>query len=283
MVSWFTILLVILVFGFTFYLLKIYPSKKTQYYVYFFVFIGWVLAFIILTVVPYDVYLAKGGEGDKDTLYVCWNIIYWIIFVLCWTMLPMMQNYHMAGEFTFLTKIKRALITRLRMLLVTLGIGIIFIIYLFAVAKFDSHKIPAVMVALSNVWSLFIIIVLLGYGLVYIPKSWWISGNLEYSMKLMQLKAVELDESKIDAKYNLDNTVGLAMRLSRDIAESDPLHRYADIILEKCPQQSIEHQKSTRSLRTMEAKETKELSYNALVGINRDLKKNIAEFSRSER
>ncbi|CAG9312794.1 LMBRD2_1 [Blepharisma stoltei] len=283
MVSWFTILLVIGITAFTVYLLKIYPSKKTQYYVYFFVFIGWYLAFVIVTVLPYDVYLSLGGEGNKDDLHVCWNIIYWIIFALCWALLPMMQNYHMAGEFTFLTKMKRAFITRLRMIGITLVMGVIFILYLVISGNFASHRLPAILVALSNIWSLFIIMVLLGYGLVYIPKTFWQNGSLDTSMKLAQLKAVELDQSKIEAKYNLDQTVGIVMKLSRDVTEVDPLHKYVDKLLEKCPQQSIEHQKSTRSLRSMEAHdEKKEITYKYLVGVNRDLKKNIAEFGRSE-
>jgi hypothetical protein len=53
----FTVAGLIIVFFFTAYLIYQYAAKHTPLYVYFFVFVGWFLAFAILVLVPYDVYL----------------------------------------------------------------------------------------------------------------------------------------------------------------------------------------------------------------------------------
>lgn len=57
--NWFTVSCLILVFFFTIYLIYSYAMKKTPVYVYFFVFIGWFLAFAIVALLPYDIYLVK--------------------------------------------------------------------------------------------------------------------------------------------------------------------------------------------------------------------------------
>lgn len=55
--NWFTISALVLVFFITIYLIYHYASKRTPLYVYFFVFVGWFLAFAIVALLPYDIYL----------------------------------------------------------------------------------------------------------------------------------------------------------------------------------------------------------------------------------
>lgn len=55
----FTVTGLILVFFFTVYLVYHYAKKHTPFYVYFFVFIGWFLAFVIVVLVPYDVFMVR--------------------------------------------------------------------------------------------------------------------------------------------------------------------------------------------------------------------------------
>ena len=131
MVGWFTIFMLACVFLFTIRLLYQYPSKKTPIFVYMIVLIGWFTSFGVVTLIPYDVYLANGGEGDKEFLHFCWLVVYWTVFFLCWLILPITEKFHKSGEFTFFAKLRNAIYRQIRSFLIILAIGTAFIIYLY--------------------------------------------------------------------------------------------------------------------------------------------------------
>jgi hypothetical protein len=89
--NWIALILLIIVFLFTVYLVRTYAIKSTPWHVYIFVFIGWFLAFSIVILVPYDVYAAISetmSDSQKSIAYELWRVIYWVVFVLCWAILP---------------------------------------------------------------------------------------------------------------------------------------------------------------------------------------------------
>lgn len=139
----FTVAGLVLVFFFTVYLVYHYAAKRTPLYVYFFVFIGWFFAFAILVLVPYDVYLVKPRQcldktdflGGQQEMKVFWELLYWTVFCLCWVVLPIIQEYEEAGEFTVKDRLKRAFKRQLKMLGIACGFGVAFIVYLYADGK----------------------------------------------------------------------------------------------------------------------------------------------------
>ena len=70
MVDWFTVLVLASVFLYTFKILHQYPAKNTPGIVYFFVFIAYFNSFVIVILIPYDIYLSTGGDGDKSLLSI---------------------------------------------------------------------------------------------------------------------------------------------------------------------------------------------------------------------
>jgi hypothetical protein len=64
--NWLALGLLIVVFLFTVHLVRHYASKDTPGYVYFFVFVGWFLAFGIVVLIPLDVYAAISESIDRD-------------------------------------------------------------------------------------------------------------------------------------------------------------------------------------------------------------------------
>ena len=65
MINWFTWSLMVAVFAFTIGIIYWYASKSTPKYVYVFVFAGYFLAFVLVVLIPYDIYLsiASNSEG----------------------------------------------------------------------------------------------------------------------------------------------------------------------------------------------------------------------------
>lgn len=277
MVGWFTILILCCVFLFTVFLLYQYPSKSTPAIVYIVVFIGWFTAFGIVTLIPYDVYLSNGGEGDKDLLHTAWVVVYWIAFGLCWVILPITEKFHTSGEFTFCSKLRNALFRQLRSFLILISVLSALVLYLYFVKNFTLGQVPQMLVLLSNIWGLFLVIILLGFGLVFLPKTFWNEGNLEKTLRILYLKSVPLDEANIDSKYRLDQCVIKVLQISQRISEASPLKKFINKVLEKCPESSVEHQRNTRRV-----DESEILEYNDLVKLHKQLNDLIAENQRTQ-
>ena len=211
MVNWFAILLVVICFGIVIQMLRKYPVIDTPIYVYIFVFIGWFLPFVTIVLVPYDVYVSLTNDGPTELLYTCWKTLYWIIFSFCWLILPLMKRYLMAGEFTILTKIGRALINQIKYFIVLLLILSILIIYLAVVSNLNKNSLQDILAAMGNLWGMLLIVILMGYGVVAIPKLWWYKGDLEKSLNYLRLKALLIDEQKSDTRFELDQCILKAM------------------------------------------------------------------------
>jgi hypothetical protein len=57
MISIFSILAIVVVFAFSIRLMLHFAAKQTPYHIYLLVFVAWTMAFGIVALLPYDVYL----------------------------------------------------------------------------------------------------------------------------------------------------------------------------------------------------------------------------------
>lgn len=279
MVGWFTILILSLIFLFTLTLLYHYPSKGTPILVYILVFIGWFTSFGIIALIPYDIFLTTTEEGDEQLLLTAWIVVYWTAFSLCWLVLPLTEKFHTSGEFKFFGKLKSAILRQLRSFLIIISLGIILTIYLYFFKNLTLGEVPKILVFMSNIWGLFLIVTLLGFGLVALPMTCWRQGSLNLSLVTLQLRAVPLDEALIDARYRLDQCVGKIVKLSNEILPNSNFRPYIEIILSKCPEISLERQ---QALPVQKSGRASNLKYSDLVDLHKELIGLISENLRSE-
>lgn len=135
---------------------------------------------------------------------------------------------------------------------------------------------------LSNCWGLFLIIVLLGYGLVVIPRSFWQSGDLELTLKFMQFRATVIDEGLIETKYQLDEIVKLVNAANYHINGNTELKSMLEIIASKCPLEYMEHHKAMQTHNSRDAIEQLGIiTESKLVDLHKNLKKTLSEYRRS--
>ena len=88
---------------------------------------------------------------------------------MTWVILPFLQEYENAGEFTHEGKIKRSLYNNGIFYAFMFGFGLIFVIYLLIQGNIELGSLVEFLMALSNAYGTFLIILLLGYGLVKLP------------------------------------------------------------------------------------------------------------------
>nr|CAG4647762.1 EOG090X03B7 [Moina brachiata]SVE92915.1 EOG090X03B7 [Moina brachiata] len=166
-----------------------------------------------------------------------WRVLYWTCQFLTWLVLPLMQSYTKAGDFTVKGKLKSALINNAIYYGSYLVIAIILLIYLATKPgfEFDWQKLKAIAASASNTWGLFWLVLLLGYGLVDIPRSIWRSASPGPLLTRLYFKAAKLHAEKSEAEENLEDYLeALQVALDR-VPPSDPLRRSVETISDKVP------------------------------------------------
>ena len=112
---------------------------------------------------------------DDNVLPDLWRVVYWTSQLLTWLILPLMQSYTQAGEFTVVGKLKSALWDNAIYYMSYLLIALVLIIYIALQPdlKLDWERTKAIAAAASNTWGLFVLVLMLGYGLVEVPRNCW--------------------------------------------------------------------------------------------------------------
>jgi len=278
MVDIFTLLVLVLVFFFTVYLLYKYASFESPVYVLGAVFFSWLLALITIALIPYDVNLVLAGQGNQQILLSFWLAIYWSNFLLCWIALPLLQEYIDAADFTFCARVRSCFYYYLRTLLIIGAVGLGFLVYFIAVGTMTLEKLPAFLVAASNCWGLTLVIILLGYGLVAIPKSFWYRGNQVKTLEYLYFQAALIDQEMEEHKSSLDDLV-VRVEYLRENAKSERVRQHLEVVSNKCPHSSKERFKIKKALVSLKPEK---LTQEDLVNLHKEVIKSTKEYHRSK-
>jgi len=119
------------------------------------------------------------AEQALHVLEIVWNLFYWLAFVLCWFCLPFLSEYVITGEFTRKGRIIRSILNNLIFYGIAGVFFIVFLVYLYYKHTFEDITLRGFLIAMSNAWGLFLIIIFLGYGLVTVPKRCLKMTNIE--------------------------------------------------------------------------------------------------------
>jgi O-antigen/teichoic acid export membrane protein len=172
-------------------------KKGTPAYVYITVYIGWILGFVIFAILPLDLYTSSvfdeqnpgpNEEFYRDFLEWNWKILYMITFILTWLVFPFLMVYVVRGEFTFWRRLKKTCLENLISYVVyTVAVVVFLLIIYFLVNKDRKHKdkvgIFDVVYVLSTVYGLLLIVFLMSYGMVAVPKFFWSKSNYKSRIK----------------------------------------------------------------------------------------------------
>lgn len=97
------------------------------------------------------------------------------------------MEYHSSGYFSFAEKLKDSLKKNLLTYAVGIVGGIIFVIYLIVKGKNSFSDVVGLMMALSNTYGVVLIIVLMGNGLVALPKRLWQMADLSRELQRLYI------------------------------------------------------------------------------------------------
>lgn len=182
-----------------------------------------------------------------------WRIIYWTSQFLTWLIMPLMQSYLKAGDFTVKGKLKAALIDNAMYYgsyLFICGILLIYIalkpgVYL------DWPKVKAIASSASNTWGLFLLILLLGYALVEVPRGLWNNSKPGYTLQYAYFKAAKLSSEVAEAEENVYDILESLQAANRAVPINHDLRVCIETILRKVPVELWEKTSRITSRRDM--------------------------------
>lgn len=69
------------------------------------------------------------------------------------------------------------------------------------------YELQTIGITAANTWGLFLLVLLLGYGLVEIPRSYWNASRPGHLLIKTYFKASKLMTEKADAEENLEDVM----------------------------------------------------------------------------
>nr|ACO11086.1 LMBR1 domain-containing protein 2 homolog [Caligus rogercresseyi] len=148
-----------------------------------------------------------------------WRIVYWTSQFLTWIVLPLMRSFTQAGEFGFWGKLRSSLWDNVIYYTSYLIISAIIFTYILLQPglHLNLERLKAIASSASNTWGLFVLVLMLGYGLIEVPRSLWKASLRGHSLNRAYFKLAKLMSEKADAEEELEDSLALVYALHQRI------------------------------------------------------------------
>lgn len=189
----------------------------------------WFCSLSIIILVPADIW-ATLSNHDKGQISFFWSWSYWSTFSLTWVVVPILQGYEDAGDFTITERLKSSAHANLVFYLCIGVMGLFGLVLLIVVQEYRIGNIPGFAMACSNTFGLVTGAFLLGFGLSEIPKGIWRSADWTTNQKILSHKVAKMAVKLDDAHQEFSNAIVVAQATSKQMSRRDPLRPYMNVI-----------------------------------------------------
>jgi len=141
--------------------------------------------------------------SEVNATYIPWLVTYWSTFLLAWTVLPLVREVLLSGHFGTAAKLSHACRRTARGMGILVCVGAVAIVAL--AIKLGTLNVLPVVMALGNTYGLLLVSLLLGYGLVDVPKRLWRNAEPGDELRRAQIMAGAADEALFDAVWKLQD------------------------------------------------------------------------------
>ncbi|MFS8034941.1 putative LMBR1-like membrane protein [Helianthus anomalus] len=209
--------------------LNYFAGPDVPRYVLFTVGYTWFCSLSIIILVPADISSTIIGQ-DNGGISFFWSWSYWSTFLLTWLVVPLIQGYEDAGDFSVGERLKTSIHANLVFYLILGLIGLAGLLLLIMMQKDWSGGVVGLAMACSNTFGLVTGVFLLGFGLSEIPKSIWRNTDWTTRQKLLSHKIAKMAVKLDKAHQELSNVIVVAEATSKQMSNRDPFRPYMNII-----------------------------------------------------
>ncbi|KAJ4967339.1 hypothetical protein NE237_019188 [Protea cynaroides] len=209
--------------------LRYFAGPGVPLYVLFTVGYAWFCSLSIIILVPADIWTVI-IEQDNRGIAFFWSWSYWNTFILTWAVVPAIQGYEDAGDFTVKERLKTSVQGNLVFYLIVGSIGLFGFLLIVLRGNWNVSDVASAMMACSNTFGLVTGAFLLGFSLSEIPKSIWRNADWTTRRKILSHRVAKMAVKLDDAHQELSNAIVVAQATSNQMSKRDPLRPYMDVI-----------------------------------------------------
>lgn len=231
------------------YLLHIYADMRhCPWYVLVLVWTTWSLGLLFFFVLPFDlsstfharcVFRANmtcvDPEEDCDVEDVCeesawgypknlvtfWSVVYWTSMLLGYFMSDFLRDAIASGAFTIGGRVRHSLRNGAMFYVPFCLLGIVFLVYELVTFKVTLVGLRGYCKAAANAFSLCVVVLMLGYGLVELPRYLWNKGDVEGQLRYLYFRVSEYQEQLSGATERLADALAALERAARLIESAE--------------------------------------------------------------
>ncbi|CAD8191948.1 unnamed protein product [Paramecium octaurelia] len=265
--------------------------------------ISWLTNFILLILIPLDIYITfrdqetNNNQSDLgvhsreyEAIGNMYQILYWANFILCWTIIPIMQEYEEATDLNRAQKFMRSLINNGKFFLAIGIAGIVFVVILVMTGQASDYGLAKLLKSMANSFGVALIIVLLGYSLIAVPRAHMRTSTLDVQMKYLYFKTAKITEEKDEAQHELQEKAKRVVGIrNQKKFQQESSKTYLQISIKAIPKSMykdlVEEDAKSKApgisyLQRMFFKEQPEATDEEMVEIYRDIRQKARTFRR---
>ncbi|CAK0902363.1 unnamed protein product [Prorocentrum cordatum] len=189
--------------------------------------LGATLGLSVIAVVPYDVWASlaiaesqrTGSTSElpaKESIGHCWAAIYWATTLLCYVVCPVLMEFEASGDFTVRAKLRTSLRRNAVYYVCQTVVGAVVLVWLILTGEVQG-SLEGFCIAASNAWGLLLLTVLMGYGLVAVPRHMIQLADPAGQLRKLYAQTAARDEARLSCLFELQDLIqqvraALAMR-----------------------------------------------------------------------
>ncbi|KAH1196442.1 hypothetical protein AAZX31_18G014700 [Glycine max] len=216
--------------GMVLFTLRYFAGPDVPRYVLFTVGYTWFCSLSIIILVPADIWATMSSNQENGAISFFWSWSYWSTFLLTWAVVPLIQGFEDAGDFTVSERLKTSVHVNLIFYLIVGSIGLFGLILLILTHNKWKGSLLGFAMACSNTFGLVTGAFLLGFGLSEIPKSIWRNADWTIRQKVLTHKIAQMAVKLDDAHQELSNAIVVAQATSKQMSKRDSLRPYMNVI-----------------------------------------------------
>nr|VDC67603.1 unnamed protein product [Brassica rapa] len=240
-----------LTLGLVVFTLRYFAGPEIPRYVLITVGYTWFCSVSVIILAPADIWTTLSlppNHPENGAISFLWSWSYWSTFLLtclslrlnqwkfafhvdlAWAVVPLIQGFEDAGDFTVSERLKTSVHVNLVFYLVLGFVGLLGLILLIMMHRNWKGSILGYAMACSNTFGLVTGAFLLGFGLSEIPKTLWRNADWTTRQKVLSHKIAKIAVKLDNAHQELSNAIVVAQATSTQMSKRDPMRPYMNVI-----------------------------------------------------
>lgn len=212
--------------------------------------LGFTVGLCTVALVPYDVWAAQmliAAEGKKSQgidvdsislpispsrIKTCWEAMYLLTVLLCYFVIPLLMEFETAGDFRFRARLKTSLRRNCVWYVVYIILGILLLIFIPNTwLTADGHQQGKLSsfwgfcIAASNTFGLLVLTILMGFGLVGLPRNLWLASDTSGKLRNLYERVTAQNAARLAAQSELQEVIA---EVAKEVQSVEARMRDAD-------------------------------------------------------